>query len=114
VSVVSIEQFRACTCCGARLKAASIPTAVAANSILLIAHSYRQVATWFPTTLRAMQFYQTIVQSSLCPVVMVICSRGNEARLRDRAKVLTMDEARRLAANIAKLPQYQPANPSSD
>jgi hypothetical protein len=28
---------------------------------------------------------------------------GNQARLRDRAKVLTMDEARRLAANIAKL-----------
>ena len=47
-----------------------------------------------------MRFYQTIAQSSLCPVVMVICSRGvgHEAvPIRDRAKVLTMDEARRVA-----------------
>ena len=37
-----------------------------------------------------MQFYQTIAQSSLCPVVMVICSRGSamKARLRDRGILL--------------------------
>ena len=58
-----------------------------------------------------MQFYQTIAQSSLCPVVMVILFPrvGNEAvPIRDRAKVLTMDEARRVAANIAKLSTLLP------
>ena len=60
-----------------------------------------------------MQFYQTIAESSLCPVAMVICSRGNEARLRNRAKVLKMDEARRLAANIARPKSMVPQSSGS-
>jgi hypothetical protein len=40
---------------------------------------------------------------------------GGESRAdADIAKVLTMDEARRVAANIAKLPNYLAANPESE
>ena len=40
---------------------------------------------------------------------------GREARAdADIAKVLTLDEARRVAANIAKLPNYLIANPQSE
>jgi hypothetical protein len=39
---------------------------------------------------------------------------GRETRAdADTAKVLTMDEARRIAANIAKLPTYLAANPDA-
>jgi hypothetical protein len=39
---------------------------------------------------------------------------GRESRAdADTAGVLTMDEARRVAANIAKLPNYLAANPDS-
>jgi hypothetical protein len=39
---------------------------------------------------------------------------GRETRAdADTAKVLTMDEARRIAANIAKLPIYLATNPDS-
>jgi hypothetical protein len=39
---------------------------------------------------------------------------GRESRAdADTAKVLTMDEARRVASNIAKLPNYLAANPDS-
>ena len=40
---------------------------------------------------------------------------GRETRAdADTAKVLTMDEARRIAANLAKLPTYLSANPKSE
>ena len=40
---------------------------------------------------------------------------GRETRAdADTAKVLTMDEARRIAANLAKLPTYLAANPESE
>jgi hypothetical protein len=40
---------------------------------------------------------------------------GRETRAdADIAKVLTMDEARRVAGNIAKLPNYLAANPESE
>ena len=40
---------------------------------------------------------------------------GRETRAdADTAGVLTMDEARRVAANIAKLPNYLAANPESE
>jgi hypothetical protein len=39
---------------------------------------------------------------------------GRETRAdADTAKVLTMDEARRIAVNIAKLPNYLAANPEA-
>jgi hypothetical protein len=39
---------------------------------------------------------------------------GRETRAdADIAKVLTMDEARRVASNIAKLPNYLAANPDT-
>jgi hypothetical protein len=39
---------------------------------------------------------------------------GRESRAdADTAKVLTMDEARRVASNIAKLPNYMAANPEA-
>jgi hypothetical protein len=39
---------------------------------------------------------------------------GRETRAdADTAKVLTMDEARRIASNIAKLPNYLAANPDA-
>jgi hypothetical protein len=42
-------------------------------------------------------------------------STGGETRAdADTAKVLTMDEARRIAANLAKLPTYLSANPKSE
>jgi hypothetical protein len=40
---------------------------------------------------------------------------GRETRAdADTAKVLTMDEARRVASNIAKLPNYLASNPKSE
>jgi hypothetical protein len=40
---------------------------------------------------------------------------GRETRAdADIAKLLTMDEARRIASNIAKLPNYLAANPESE
>jgi hypothetical protein len=40
---------------------------------------------------------------------------GRETRAdADIAKLLTMDEARRVASNIAKLPNYLAANPESE
>jgi hypothetical protein len=40
---------------------------------------------------------------------------GRETRAdADTAKVLTMDEARRIASNIAKLPNYLAANPQAE
>jgi hypothetical protein len=54
-----------------------------------------------------------VVRDATGQSMAYVYGRENRADA-DTAKVLTMDEARGIAANIAKLPKYVAANPESE